>query len=400
MENKQITLSDVERNKELFEYEMTEVILQLRGEFAKISGKDMKLGNIQMKVPDININAELPSVNTVSLEVQTPVAVSSQAVAIPPVTIEKPDVNCPTVPAVNLISIDEIILDQIQLDCPTAIESFDTGDICVNVEPPIISEIDTKINIHLPDKSILIDKNDVPDIAVKHVPLIAINATTNVNVQKIVIDLPKTDITDRSVESDICFVLNSVSVDVPHIPKIKQYKGSGVVIEEAVHNFKDTAHVIPKIPEYTHQEPKMQSISINIAEVPVISSIDFKKIVLPDTPIDVRIVSKVNVTVPQSVVTKHEQISLPVIPGVKLPVTLQVTEPHVDIDTLPDVPVIDISIGTDMSIDIEKTNISYEYSTVCFSSLPDIEVQKEFGIEVPEIPDLSDAIKEVLESVV
>ena len=33
-------LSDVERNKELFEYEMTEVILQLKGEYANLRGKD------------------------------------------------------------------------------------------------------------------------------------------------------------------------------------------------------------------------------------------------------------------------------------------------------------------------------------------------------------------------
>lgn len=32
-------LSDVERNKELFEYEMTEVILQLKGDLQNLAGK-------------------------------------------------------------------------------------------------------------------------------------------------------------------------------------------------------------------------------------------------------------------------------------------------------------------------------------------------------------------------
>ncbi len=48
MENKQIALSDVERNKELFEYEMTQEILQQMGEFAKNSGKDIKLVDTQL----------------------------------------------------------------------------------------------------------------------------------------------------------------------------------------------------------------------------------------------------------------------------------------------------------------------------------------------------------------
>ena len=39
MENK-VENINIETNKELFEYEMTEVILKLKGEFAAFSGKD------------------------------------------------------------------------------------------------------------------------------------------------------------------------------------------------------------------------------------------------------------------------------------------------------------------------------------------------------------------------
>ena len=35
MENPNVSLSDIERNKELFEYEMTEVLRQLKGSFTK-----------------------------------------------------------------------------------------------------------------------------------------------------------------------------------------------------------------------------------------------------------------------------------------------------------------------------------------------------------------------------
>ena len=46
MESNVNALSDAERNKELFEYEMTEVVLQLKGEFAKVSRKDLGLEEI------------------------------------------------------------------------------------------------------------------------------------------------------------------------------------------------------------------------------------------------------------------------------------------------------------------------------------------------------------------
>lgn len=54
MEQETERLSDVERNKELFEYEMTEVILQLKGEFAKLSGKDLHLEAEQFALKPLN----------------------------------------------------------------------------------------------------------------------------------------------------------------------------------------------------------------------------------------------------------------------------------------------------------------------------------------------------------
>ena len=41
MEEKIIEMTDIEKSKELFEYEMTEIILMLKGEFASVSGKEL-----------------------------------------------------------------------------------------------------------------------------------------------------------------------------------------------------------------------------------------------------------------------------------------------------------------------------------------------------------------------
>lgn len=48
MGQKRIEKIDIERCKELFEYEMTEVILMLKGEFAAVSGKDLGLSQYQI----------------------------------------------------------------------------------------------------------------------------------------------------------------------------------------------------------------------------------------------------------------------------------------------------------------------------------------------------------------
>lgn len=372
MENKQIALSDVERNKELFEYEMTEVILQLKGEFAKISGKDMKLKDARMEVPNLKINTELPTVDTVSLGVQVPVVVNGNVTAIPTVTFEKTNVNRPTVPAVCVSLPKKVILDQIQLDCPTANAHVNVNNTCVNIEFPTISQVETKLDIS------------------SHIEFVAMDKNWNSN---IVIDLPKTDI---NVKSDICTSISGVSIEVPYIPATAQYTGTKVVIENTMCDIKDDVRAIP---EYSYQDINVEDFCIDVTKVPAISSIDIKKVALADTPINIPTIPKVNVDLPKKVSTTQETISLPIIKSMKIPMPLQVTKSHFDLnDTV--VPVINICSGTDTSISVEKPNINCEYSAVRSVSLSDVVVQNKFGIDVPEIPDFSDAIKEVLESAV
>lgn len=65
MENK-VENINIEKNKELFEYEMTEVILRLKGEFAAFSGKDTKFA--EMVVDDAKLRINTPDVIRVKVE--------------------------------------------------------------------------------------------------------------------------------------------------------------------------------------------------------------------------------------------------------------------------------------------------------------------------------------------
>lgn len=72
MDQKHMDKIDIERCKELFEYEMTEVVLMLKGEFAAVSGKD--LGLPQYRISDEKRNAYKSVSPIPTIEVQ-PVAI-------------------------------------------------------------------------------------------------------------------------------------------------------------------------------------------------------------------------------------------------------------------------------------------------------------------------------------
>ena len=63
MDNTMIENINTKKSKELFEYEMTEVILKLKGEFAVVSKKDAAFQdiNVEKEITKINI-AEIPDI--------------------------------------------------------------------------------------------------------------------------------------------------------------------------------------------------------------------------------------------------------------------------------------------------------------------------------------------------
>lgn len=60
MENRETVVSDIERNKEVFEYEMTEVLLKLRGEFAAIRGEELAGENIGASAGKVDVDYNAP----------------------------------------------------------------------------------------------------------------------------------------------------------------------------------------------------------------------------------------------------------------------------------------------------------------------------------------------------
>lgn len=98
MENK-VENINIEKNKELFEYEMTEVILKLKGEFAAFSGKDTKFA--EMVVDDARLHIAPPKVAQVDMEdcrVETPMIGSVQKTKTAHVEVKETTLQLPVIP--------------------------------------------------------------------------------------------------------------------------------------------------------------------------------------------------------------------------------------------------------------------------------------------------------------
>ena len=101
MEN-QVENINIEKSKELFEYEMTEVILKLKGEFAAFSGKDTKFA--EMVVDDAKLRINTPEVVQVKVEdrhVETPVVGSVRQTKTARIEVKETILQLPVIPQIS-----------------------------------------------------------------------------------------------------------------------------------------------------------------------------------------------------------------------------------------------------------------------------------------------------------
>lgn len=397
MENKQIALSDVERNKELFEYEMTEVILQLKGEFAKISGKDMKLDDAQLSAPSIQIGAEIPSVSieTIALDLQETDTIDSNKLALPGIAITKASVDCPTVPIVKIAPFGEIKVEKTQLDCPAA-----NADATANLE---------KVKIVLPNVEVVKSKIKIPKInadaaievkSASHFdrvlsPVKVDYDPQNVEIQHITVDVPNAE---SNINSALASVNVDISVNVPVVPTVAVYNKMQVDVQKTSNRGFITE--IPNQTQYAAIETEIKMPVIDVEDTSVKINLSAENVVLQDMKVEVPTINKINIAAIDSVTSENTAIELPLVQECNVPIPRQITSPKINLSDAVTVPSARVSSGTNTVVKIDKTNVNYEYTTVHSVLLPDVDIQKVSDISVPEMPDFSDAIREVVESAV
>lgn len=93
---------NIEQNKDLFEYEMTEVILNLKGEFAVFSGKNTKFA--EKVVDDSKLKVDTPKIGQVKIDlsgVDTPTVGNVQSHKIVSAKIEESNLKLPIIPQLS-----------------------------------------------------------------------------------------------------------------------------------------------------------------------------------------------------------------------------------------------------------------------------------------------------------
>ena len=101
MENK-VENINIEKNKELFEYEMTEVILKLKGEFAAFSGKDTRFADMVVANAKLRVNTSgVVQVRMEDRHIETPSIGNVQQTETAHVEVKETSLQLPIIPQIS-----------------------------------------------------------------------------------------------------------------------------------------------------------------------------------------------------------------------------------------------------------------------------------------------------------
>lgn len=337
---------DIERCKELFEYEMTEVILNLKGEFSKISEKNFA----EVDIPD---TYKLTEVGPISLQETSKVSIEVPSTKIDPAVAIKEVSVCPLNINVDNFDIESIDISALKLekkttpslDMPAGFSmSFSNLENSTNkINSDIKSEI-TKVdipdtNISLPgvtDKFVRTKNSDgKPQIESIEVPSFDLVWTT----PDIELDKASIGIFDTSFNVD--FSVNKVQRKKIEIPNIDTAINQELMIPAITINRSDLIESIDselfesKGIKFELSEPVFDKISIDLPEN---FSLDYGKMTFPkfntvEANIDEALFKKIDL--PESlgkVSTKKPRLDYPEVNGIgKIDIDIKM-DTHIELD--------------------------------------------------------------------
>lgn len=396
MDNKQIALSDVERYKELFEYEMTEVILQLRGEFAKVSGKDLNLEHAQLSAPSIDLEVGIPSVELepIALRTQEITGIACESTMIPSVAIDKTNVSCPTVPVVNIKSLEDVQIDKSQLGCPAVNVHISAELKKISVEKIILSSVNTDITVPQVCED---SKVAIGNIALAEIdgasPGVSVNIP-NVDVSVEPIDVPDTDI---KTNSNIALKSKNVEVDIPVIHTIPVYEQVNVSVD----NF--TAmdlHSIPKAIQYDSMKVDTAMPIIDVVDTDISIKAQTGSIALEKIKIDIPAIGKLTISKASNPELSALKVEMPKVSALPFTASDDLLLDKIRLDGIDEIPILNANLVASSEISVRMPSINIEYPTASTVVIPDVIMKKSNNVEVPELRDFSREIREIIDTAV
>lgn len=414
MEKKGIENINIEKNKELFEYEMTEVILKLKGEFAMFSGEGTKYQD--SKVDDEDLRLELHPLNSVSMETyrgEVPTIKSIGTVNICQVNLERERTDIP-IPLIHTIDIPSNSLK---------IKSKKNDGVCINVPKSTyeLSPIDfsvarNEVTISIPVvpglqeiKKVAISdvKQDTVKVIIPsvHVTLTKVCDDTHLNnVVKNVKSFFDTEILDLPKISSVALpdvLQKEIKVEVPSA-QIIDCIASGNIIGKDSLNTEDVyfTSTLPDVPKINSQKlPNVNSVAIRV-KVPTVNKID---------PFAVN--KKRNISVPKVIKTDVPTIKIkkiqPVcvsskkikIPNIRLNINVekQFTADKVVIPQAVKVPTVHLkTLSTVNTTTQKKKDIQIPHLSPNAFRVESVIVECSASIKIPSAPDVRADIERII----
>ena len=391
MESKNIALSDAERNKELFEYEMTQVILQLKGEFAKVSGKDIGLDAEQLTAPQISVPESIatvsmmPSVNNDSVEIPT----VDGCHQIPTVQLGETDIICPTVPVPSITTIPNVQVEETELDCPTVpkINGIASQEVTI-IFPSVSVDYPKSVNTCISD--VRFDPPKPTEISTEiEIP----SGKFEIQVDPISSDVPDTEIQLPTISG---IHLETFQYDVPQVKTVKPYVPTDVLLERSAQISDPSSPMVSFKTETVEMTESVSSVNVTVSQPKQYSpiTVETKKYGISEvhTP-------QMKGYQPCAVQIDRMMVSTP-IPEISISEIkpLDSTAFTSDIAVV-DVPEIAKNPATNTTVNVQMPSFETEIPTIPTGDIPTVIIYKSNEIPIPDAPDVTADIEMILKSV-
>ena len=357
MEQRYLKQTDIEKTKELFEYEMTEVILMLKGEFATVSGKDMDYSRHHVSeekrkaVLSLIDRAEIPPVQMQSLRISQeltgklagPVYSASKLSGsdgsgeVCDLTVTRPSITVPNIQPCRIpgsipqVQVSRLHMHQIPAASLPLISEIPSASFeAENISLPQLSPFPT---VELTDVSVAGRRIDVPSVSRFRAQI------PDVKNSPVCVDIPNVQKASFSPPAPI--QPNQSGAEVGLLPDIQVPHLPAVEIPEVNNHFEAVPY--PMVPKFTFSDPQpiAHGIAIPVTVSEEISNKDaitaklmdvcnthISKItltesvqVIPPVPVTVNI-NPVCSGIAEVAVDSSQNISLPSIPHYRDPITI------------------------------------------------------------------------------
>ncbi len=269
---------DIEKSKELFAYEMTEVLLMLKGEFASVSGKNMRYEQWAVDAEKQTIpSAHIPTVQLEHSPISLPAVNKAETVKIPDAPTIDAAVRLPSVPSFDLKQMPQVTVEATKLTVPVvapmeqkvSAPQLQVQKFCIPVPASAVLpkaetvEIDVqKINLNLPQVTIpqpdcAISVSVAPvEIQIPDVPGFSIapmNAPACADCSVAIPQLPQ-----LPEIQPCCVQIQRMELDVPAVSQIPHYVPQAVCVAQPVAN----PVIIPAMPQIPELPPIQQASNL------------------------------------------------------------------------------------------------------------------------------------------